>query len=293
MRLAPCSFSGPSLTPFITHATPASCEGKRPPKGEFCEGCDGGKSPHLMLLCEQCDRAWHTFCLTPPLRKVPREAWTCPPCHEREAKKHAAAVKAMLKEERAREAAREPACFAAACEGGEEAEGKGPFLLCDTKGCPSEYHIGCLDPPLARVPKGDWYCPPCVRKRVAAEAAATKAAAEEAERRRPKVVLGAEGLAVGAFVVLREPDAADELPFTLARVEALPEPGSGTVALRAVGGCRRSRTKGLRFRVPEGEVRECGVGDIAAQVPCKADTPAGQAFDLLVSVEEVAAALEG
>lgn len=33
-------------------------------------------------------------------------------------------------------------------------------LLCDK--CDSEYHRYCLDPPLLRIPDGNWYCPSCV-----------------------------------------------------------------------------------------------------------------------------------
>lgn len=33
-------------------------------------------------------------------------------------------------------------------------------LLCD--GCDSEYHRYCLNPPLAKIPEGNWYCPSCV-----------------------------------------------------------------------------------------------------------------------------------
>lgn len=33
-------------------------------------------------------------------------------------------------------------------------------LLCDT--CDSEYHMYCLNPPLARIPEGNWYCPSCI-----------------------------------------------------------------------------------------------------------------------------------
>ncbi|XP_071685703.1 methyl-CpG-binding domain-containing protein 9 isoform X2 [Rutidosis leptorrhynchoides] len=33
-------------------------------------------------------------------------------------------------------------------------------LLCDK--CDSEYHTYCLDPPLARIPDGNWYCPSCL-----------------------------------------------------------------------------------------------------------------------------------
>uniref|UniRef100_F6HV03 Methyl-CpG-binding domain-containing protein 9 n=1 Tax=Vitis vinifera TaxID=29760 RepID=F6HV03_VITVI len=33
-------------------------------------------------------------------------------------------------------------------------------LLCDM--CDAEYHTYCLNPPLARIPEGNWYCPSCV-----------------------------------------------------------------------------------------------------------------------------------
>ncbi|XP_020571229.1 methyl-CpG-binding domain-containing protein 9 [Phalaenopsis equestris] len=33
-------------------------------------------------------------------------------------------------------------------------------LLCDA--CDSEYHTYCLNPPLARIPEGNWYCPSCI-----------------------------------------------------------------------------------------------------------------------------------
>ena len=33
------------------------------------------------------------------------------------------------------------------------------LLLCD--GCDAAFHTHCLDPPLARVPDGDWLCPSC------------------------------------------------------------------------------------------------------------------------------------
>lgn len=33
-------------------------------------------------------------------------------------------------------------------------------LLCDT--CDSEYHTYCLNPPLVRIPEGNWYCPSCL-----------------------------------------------------------------------------------------------------------------------------------
>lgn len=37
---------------------------------------------------------------------------------------------------------------------------------CDGRGCKRNYHLSCLDPPLADVPFGDWYCLACVIKKI-------------------------------------------------------------------------------------------------------------------------------
>jgi hypothetical protein len=36
-----------------------------------------------MLLCDDCDKGYHTSCLTPPLLAVPEGEWLCPQCLER------------------------------------------------------------------------------------------------------------------------------------------------------------------------------------------------------------------
>lgn len=33
------------------------------------------------------------------------------------------------------------------------------MLLCDS--CDAAYHLFCLQPPLAAIPQGNWYCPKC------------------------------------------------------------------------------------------------------------------------------------
>ena len=38
----------------------------------LCEECRGGDREHLLLLCDGCDLATHTTCLTPPLSQVVR-----------------------------------------------------------------------------------------------------------------------------------------------------------------------------------------------------------------------------
>ena len=96
----------------------------------------------------------------------------------------------------------------------------GAMLLCDL--CNAGYHLGCLRPPLASVPAGDWYCPACTeaakkkakaakkkveaaKKAVEAAAAAWRVAhadlkkateeAREAEDKAAKVALAAEAAA--------------------------------------------------------------------------------------------------
>jgi len=53
-----------------------------------------------------------------------------------------------------------------ACGWGDDGE---HILLCDR--CDAEYHLYCLDPPLAEVPAGDWFCPTCVQDIEATRAA--------------------------------------------------------------------------------------------------------------------------
>jgi len=48
-----------------------------------CEVCGGGHDEALLLLCDACDGAYHTFCLQPALSEVPLGAWHCPQCEPR------------------------------------------------------------------------------------------------------------------------------------------------------------------------------------------------------------------
>ena len=50
-----------------------------------CELCKGGHHEAKIILCDQCDRGCHLFCLNPPLEEVPEGHWVCPLCIEAEA----------------------------------------------------------------------------------------------------------------------------------------------------------------------------------------------------------------
>ena len=48
---------------------------------KICEKCLKPKDDNLLLLCDYCDDAYHTYCLNPKLKKVPEdEIWKCPVC---------------------------------------------------------------------------------------------------------------------------------------------------------------------------------------------------------------------
>ncbi|KAL0299704.1 UNVERIFIED_CONTAM: Histone-lysine N-methyltransferase ATXR6 [Sesamum radiatum] len=45
-----------------------------------CEKCGSGERPSELLLCDECDRGFHLFCLRPVLVAVPKGRWFCPSC---------------------------------------------------------------------------------------------------------------------------------------------------------------------------------------------------------------------
>ncbi|KAI3808762.1 hypothetical protein L1987_24723 [Smallanthus sonchifolius] len=46
----------------------------------ICEECGSGDFGSELLLCDQCDRGFHLFCLRPILPSVPIGSWFCPSC---------------------------------------------------------------------------------------------------------------------------------------------------------------------------------------------------------------------
>jgi hypothetical protein len=45
-----------------------------------CQACGKGTDEEVLLLCENCELGWHTFCLCPPLPGVPEGLWLCAGC---------------------------------------------------------------------------------------------------------------------------------------------------------------------------------------------------------------------
>ncbi|XP_008829322.1 E3 ubiquitin-protein ligase UHRF2 isoform X2 [Nannospalax galili] len=46
-----------------------------------CHKCGEKREPNMQLLCDECNMAYHIYCLSPPLDKIPEEEyWYCPSC---------------------------------------------------------------------------------------------------------------------------------------------------------------------------------------------------------------------
>ncbi|GJQ13227.1 hypothetical protein GpartN1_g5018.t1 [Galdieria partita] len=66
-----------SLSPYSR----AIAQGRSPTKYEtYCRVCKNTDYEDLLLLCDKCDDAYHTFCCIPPLESVPEGDWFCPKC---------------------------------------------------------------------------------------------------------------------------------------------------------------------------------------------------------------------
>ena len=52
----------------------------RCPACRICEVCNGEENWDNMLCCDGCDRGFHTYCLKPPMKEVPKGGWKCNDC---------------------------------------------------------------------------------------------------------------------------------------------------------------------------------------------------------------------
>jgi [histone H3]-trimethyl-L-lysine4 demethylase len=64
--------------PRTRMSSSGSSSNKRP--GENCEICGRGDNALSLLLCDGCDTGYHTFCLDPPLKAIPKYDWYCTEC---------------------------------------------------------------------------------------------------------------------------------------------------------------------------------------------------------------------
>lgn len=70
---------------MLMHANESSMP-KAPWDDGVCKVCGIDKDDDNVLLCDTCDSEYHTYCLCPPLTRIPEGNWYCPSCVARQSK---------------------------------------------------------------------------------------------------------------------------------------------------------------------------------------------------------------
>ncbi|XP_029822200.2 bromodomain adjacent to zinc finger domain protein 2B isoform X2 [Ixodes scapularis] len=100
-----------------------------------CQFCRSGDNEEMLLLCDGCDKGYHTYCFKPKMDRIPDGDWYCYECLNKTQD--------------------EKLCVLCGK--------KGKLVRCDA--CPKVFHLTCLEPPLSKPPKGKWTCSGCSKNR--------------------------------------------------------------------------------------------------------------------------------
>lgn len=142
-----------------------------------CRICRKRSEADMMLLCDNCNKGYHLFCLKPKLQSIPDGDWFCQACNRgRDTRKDKSKKRRKFEEEKTEEPAeqtKETRHIRAKKDFNENSsdriesqcarcKDKGDLLTCDT--CSKNWHLHCVDPPLGRHPRGHWTCSACKYK---------------------------------------------------------------------------------------------------------------------------------
>ncbi|XP_076366314.1 bromodomain adjacent to zinc finger domain protein 2B-like isoform X2 [Tachypleus tridentatus] len=144
-----------------------------------CQFCHSGSNEETLLLCDGCDKGYHTYCFKPKMETIPDGDWYCYECLNK--------------------ATCDKVCVLC---------GKhGELIRCDL--CSKVFHIDCVGLLLSRPPKGKWACVSCRPQKTGKQKSVLKEKDKEStqiakceKKDKPKLVLKEE-LAV-AMTILEE-----------------------------------------------------------------------------------------
>ncbi|XP_022178490.1 bromodomain adjacent to zinc finger domain protein 1A-like isoform X1 [Myzus persicae] len=108
-----------------------------------CVLCRSNKDEDVMLLCDNCNKGHHIYCLKPKLKKIPQGDWFCQKC--------VPIVKHEVEEDEPEEKVKIDICYIC--------KEEGTVITCDD--CLKNYHLACLNPPKRAPPKRNWTCFSC------------------------------------------------------------------------------------------------------------------------------------
>ena len=100
-----------------------------------CQLCHLDDNEAQLLLCDSCDKGFHTYCFKPTMENIPEGNWYCFIC----------IGKAMG----------ETVCVVCGK--------KSTLHLLRCELCLLSFHGDCLDPPLTKIPRGRWNCNHCAQ----------------------------------------------------------------------------------------------------------------------------------
>ncbi|XP_053682669.1 bromodomain adjacent to zinc finger domain protein 1A [Sabethes cyaneus] len=143
-----------------------------------CMICRRKGDPDMTLLCDECNRACHMYCLKPKLKQVPEGDWFCPKCRPEDyAKKKQTKKRKVFVEEEQIEEDQENEEVLDATVDKEEVEEEclseneqmicnkckdgGASAICNT--CSKAYHPECTKS-MSNTPKKKWNCDKCCKK---------------------------------------------------------------------------------------------------------------------------------
>ncbi|XP_059141416.1 tyrosine-protein kinase BAZ1B-like isoform X2 [Physella acuta] len=112
-----------------------------------CKICRKKCDETRLLLCDECNQAFHMYCLRPALSKLPSGDWFCPACMPRRPQSRPLESESEAEENEDKE----DVC--------RECGGSDKLIFC-TK-CPAAFHTQCHNPPLRHPPRGVWECCDC------------------------------------------------------------------------------------------------------------------------------------
>lgn len=147
-----------------------------------CRVCRRKGDAETMLLCDGCNRGYHSTCLKPAIEVIPKGDWYCYDCRPEEPppkprdKKRRLADEEDIIDELDRSDSDEDVGRRTGRRGGgrdrhsnENSEEEEVCVECSVGGeelikceeCSDSYHLLCLNPPLGRAPRGAWTCYDC------------------------------------------------------------------------------------------------------------------------------------
>ncbi|XP_055996600.1 tyrosine-protein kinase BAZ1B-like isoform X2 [Ostrea edulis] len=136
----------------------ASIKWEKSAENAKCKICRKKGDDSALLLCDECNQAFHMHCLRPALFQIPKGDWLCPACDPNHSRR------------RTRDLPKSYRVSDSYDEGSDESEieheekcvqcGHDENLIFCAK-CPAAFHLECHEPPLRRPPRGQWECNEC------------------------------------------------------------------------------------------------------------------------------------